>query len=47
MNAMAPPTRTPRIAWIDAGLSALAAGGPDALRIEPLAQALGVTRGGF
>jgi AcrR family transcriptional regulator len=47
MNAMAPPTRTPRIAWIDAGLSALAAGGPDAVRIEPLAQALGVTRGGF
>ena len=29
------------------GLRALAAGGPDAVRIEPLAQALGVTRGGF
>jgi AcrR family transcriptional regulator len=40
-------TRTPRSAWIDAGLRALAAGGPDAVRIEPLAQALGVTRGGF
>jgi AcrR family transcriptional regulator len=26
---------------------ALAAGGPDAVRIEPLAQTLGVTRGGF
>jgi AcrR family transcriptional regulator len=25
----------------------LAAGGPDAVRIEPLAQSLGVTRGGF
>jgi AcrR family transcriptional regulator len=44
---MAPPTRTPRTSWIDAGLRALADGGPDAVRIEPLAQALGVTRGGF
>jgi AcrR family transcriptional regulator len=44
---MPAPTRTPRTAWIDAGLEALAAGGPDAVRIEPLAQALGVTRGGF
>jgi AcrR family transcriptional regulator len=44
---MAAPTRTPRSAWIEAGLRALAAGGPDAVRIEPLAQALGVTRGGF
>src|SRR5215212_6659490 len=40
-------TRTPRSSWIDAGLRALAAGGPDAVRIEPLAQALGVTKGGF
>jgi AcrR family transcriptional regulator len=40
-------TRTPRSAWIDAGLRALAATGPDAVRIEPLARALGVTRGGF
>jgi AcrR family transcriptional regulator len=44
---MAAPTRTPRSSWIDAGLRALAAGGPDAVRIEPLAQGLGVTRGGF
>jgi len=44
---MAPPTRTPRSTWIEEGLRALAAGGPDAVRIEPLAQALGVTRGGF
>ena len=44
---MAAPTRTPRSSWIDAGLRALAAGGPDAVRIEPLAQDLGVTRGGF
>jgi len=40
-------TRTPRSSWIDAGLRALAAGGPDAVRIEPLAQALGVSKGGF
>ena len=40
-------TRTPRSSWIDEGLRALAAGGPDAVRIEPLAEALGVTKGGF
>lgn len=40
-------TRTPRSSWIDAGLRALALGGPDAVKIEPLAQELGVTRGGF
>lgn len=44
---MAPPTRTPRNRWIEEGLRALAAGGPDAVRIEPLAQALGVSKGGF
>jgi AcrR family transcriptional regulator len=44
---MAAPTRTPRSKWIEEGLSALAAGGPDAVRIDPLAKALGVTRGGF
>ncbi len=44
---MAPPTRTPRGEWIEEGLRALAGGGPDAVRIELLAQALGVTRGGF
>jgi AcrR family transcriptional regulator len=44
---MSAPTRTPRSSWIDEGLRALAAGGPDAVRIEPLAQALGVSRGGF
>jgi AcrR family transcriptional regulator len=44
---MSAPTRTPRSSWIDEGLRALAAGGPDAVRIELLARALGVTRGGF
>jgi AcrR family transcriptional regulator len=39
--------RTPRSRWIEAGLQALAAGGPDAVRVEALAQALGVTKGGF
>jgi AcrR family transcriptional regulator len=39
--------RTPRSAWVDAGLHALAAGGPDAVRVEALAQALGVSKGGF
>ncbi len=42
-----PLTRTLRSSWIDEGLRALAAGGPDAARIEPLARALGVTKGGF
>jgi AcrR family transcriptional regulator len=46
-SAMAAQTRTPRSTWIDAGLRALAAGGPDAVRVDLLAQALGVTRGGF
>ncbi|RSN46164.1 TetR family transcriptional regulator [Amycolatopsis sp. WAC 04197] len=44
---MAAETRTPPSAWIDAGLTALAAGGPDAVRVEVLAKALGVTKGGF
>lgn len=39
--------RTPRTGWIDAGLRALAAVGPDAVRIEALAQTLGVSKGGF
>ena len=42
-----PVTRTPRIGWIEEGMRALASGGPDAVRIEPLARALGVTKGGF
>src|SRR6516164_1724089 len=44
---MAAITRTPRSRWIEEGLRALAAGGPDAVRIEALARALGVTKGGF
>jgi AcrR family transcriptional regulator len=44
---MAPVRRTPRARWIEAGLRALASGGPEAVRVEVLAQALGVTKGGF
>src|SRR4051794_18360923 len=40
-------TRTPRERWIEEGLRALAAGGPDAVRVDVLAKDLGVTRGGF
>ena len=44
---MPAPTRTPRQSWIEEGLRALAAGGPDLVRVEPLAKALRVTKGGF
>jgi AcrR family transcriptional regulator len=39
--------RTPRSAWIEAGLQALATGGPEAVRVEVLAARLGVSKGGF
>jgi AcrR family transcriptional regulator len=39
--------RTPRGAWIDAALQALAGGGPDAVRVEALAASMGVSKGGF
>jgi AcrR family transcriptional regulator len=44
---MAPPTRTPRSRWIEAGLRALGSGGTEAVRIEPLARVLGISKGGF
>jgi AcrR family transcriptional regulator len=40
-------TRTPRSSWIEDGLRALGGGGPEAVRIEPLARALGISKGGF
>lgn len=40
-------TKTPRTAWIDAGLVVLAEHGVDAVRVEALARTLGVTKGGF
>jgi hypothetical protein len=36
--------RTPRGAWVHAALRALAAGGPDAVRVETLAVSLGVSK---
>jgi|SRR5215207_4232513 len=39
--------RTPRGAWIEAALQALANGGPEAVRVESLAASLGVSKGGF
>jgi AcrR family transcriptional regulator len=39
--------RTPRGDWVHAALRALAAGGPDAVRVETLAVSLGVSKGGF
>ena len=47
MEAMPATTRTPRERWIEEGFRALAAGGPDAVRVDVLAKDLGVTRGGF
>lgn len=44
---MAAIARTPRAKWIEAGLRALANGGPRAVRIEALAKDLGVSKGGF
>ena len=45
-NAVA-TVRTPRAAWVDAALIAIADGGPDAVRVEVLAKSLGVSKGGF
>ncbi|MGK3952431.1 TetR/AcrR family transcriptional regulator [Microbacterium sp. I2] len=39
--------RTPREKWIEEGLRVLAEQGVDAVRVEVLARALGVTKGGF
>jgi AcrR family transcriptional regulator len=41
------PVQTSYDAWVDAGLSALALGGPEFVRVESVAAALGVTKGGF
>ncbi len=39
--------RLGRAEWVGAGLEALARGGVDSVRVEPLARALGVTKGSF
>jgi AcrR family transcriptional regulator len=47
LTDMVAVTRTTRAQWIDEGLRALAAGGPEAVRVEALSASLGVTKGGF
>jgi AcrR family transcriptional regulator len=42
-----PARKTVPEAWVEAALTALAEGGPDAIRVEALAASLGVTKGGF
>lgn len=42
-----PQTNLDAEAWIEAALEALAVGGIDAVRVDPLAKQLGVTRGSF
>lgn len=44
---MPPVTVTSSEMWVEAGLRALAEGGKSAVRVEVLAQHLGVTKGGF
>jgi AcrR family transcriptional regulator len=44
---MATTAKTPRADWIEEGLRALGDGGPDAVRVEPLAKTLGLTKGSF
>jgi len=39
--------QTPRGAWVEAALEALATGGPEGVRVEALAARLGVSKGGF
>jgi AcrR family transcriptional regulator len=39
--------QTARARWIEEGLRALGRGGPGAVRVEALAERLGVTKGGF
>ena len=42
-----PVTRRDAAAWIAAGFDALAQGGIDAVRVEPLAKGLAITKGSF
>lgn len=44
------PAKAPKLSrqeWVEAALDALAEGGVDAIRVEPLAKRLKVTKGGF
>ncbi|MBI3149897.1 MAG: TetR/AcrR family transcriptional regulator [Betaproteobacteria bacterium] len=42
-----PPSSEARQRWLEAGLEALTAGGLEALRIEPIAKRIGLTKGSF
>src|SRR5947209_11192144 len=44
---MAPPVRTSREMWLEAGLEALAVDGPGGVRVDRIAHRLGVSRGSF
>lgn len=46
-EAQVPPTTLDATAWVEAAFDALAEGGIEAVRVEPLAKRLGVTRGSF
>jgi AcrR family transcriptional regulator len=46
-SATQPATPLDAAAWIEAAFDALAEGGIDAVRVDPLAKQLGVTRGSF
>jgi AcrR family transcriptional regulator len=46
-KAAAPATTLDAAAWVDAAFDLLAEGGIDAVRVDPLAKRLGVTRGSF
>lgn len=46
-RAATAPTTLDAAAWIEAALDVLAEGGIDAVRVDPLAKRLGVTRGSF
>src|ERR1051325_671237 len=41
------PARLDAEAWVTSAFDALAEGGVDAVRVEPLAKALGITKGSF
>src|SRR5262245_37612778 len=47
LRAKDKPARLDADAWIAAAFEALAAGGIDAVRVEPLAKALDITKGSF
>ena len=46
-KAAAPATPLDAAAWVEAAFDLLAEGGVDAVRVDPLAKRLGVTRGSF